>query len=251
MGRFLVASLLLSMGCASSAPSRSDGVSPDGKDGSFDSGSDAVLDTGGSDTGGSDTGGSDTGGSDTGGEPGSDPFADAVVSFEPGPGAGFGADLFPDVVLGPPTGAGNAGSLDVLSLGNQGEIVLMFDDIGLVDGDGPDLLVFENPFTGWYETGVVAVSDDGETWHEWPCDAEDAANRYPGCAGVGLVWTHPDNDIDPTDPETAGGDAFDLAELGIERARYVRIRDSGFNTYDGTAGGFDLDAVAVVHGESL
>ncbi len=210
-------------------------------------------DTGGADSGGSDSGGSDSGdtGSDTGEEPGPDPFADAVVSFTPGEGAGFGADLFPDVVLGQPTGAGNAGSLDVLSFGDRGEIILTFDDIGLVNGDGPDLLVFENPFTGWYETAVVAVSEDGETWQEWPCDAEDLDNLYPGCAGVGLVWTHPDNDIDPTDPETAGGDAFDLADLGVERARYVRIRDSGFNTYDGVAGGFDLDAIAIVHGETL
>lgn len=188
---------------------------------------------------------------DTDVDTGPDPFADAVVSFVPGEGAGFGADGYPDIVLGPPLGSGDAGSLDVLSLGDQGEIVLEFTDLGLVDGDGPDLIVFENPFTNWYETGVVAVSDDGETWHEWPCDPLDEAALYPGCAGVGLVWTHPDNDIDPTDPNTAGGDAFDLADLGVERARFVRIRDSGANDYSGTAGGFDLDAVAVVHGEAL
>lgn len=195
--------------------------------------------------------GTEDGGDDGLDDSGPDPFADLVVSFEPGDGAGFGADLFPDVVLGAPTGAGDAGSLDVLSLGRTGEIILSFDDIGIVDGEGPDLLVFENPFTGWPETGHVAVSEDGETWHEWDCDPLDEAGGFPGCAGVGLVWTHPDNDIDPTDPETAGGDAFDLAELGVERALFVRIRDSGANTYDGTSGGFDLDAIAVVNGEAL
>lgn len=208
----------------------------------------------GDDTGGGTGGG--TGGDDGGGEvpcpDGPTPFADAVVSFSPGEFAGYGADGYPDVVLDCPRGGGNSGSLDVLSLGQEGVIVLEFTDIGLVDGEGPDLLVFENPFTGFYETGVVAVSQDGETWHEWPCDTDDADGLYPGCAGVGLVYANPaDPDIDMTDPAQAGGDAFDLADLGIDRARFVRIRDSGANSYGGTSGGFDLDAVGVVNGESL
>jgi len=182
-------------------------------------------------------------------DPGPDPFADLIVSFEPGENAGFGQDQLPDVVLGSPEGAGESGSLDVLSLGREGRIVLGFDDIGIVDGDGPDLLVFENPFPGWLETGEVSVSEDGETWETWPCDA--ASEGSPGCAGLEQVWANSDNDIDPTDPETAGGDAFDLADLGLERARYVAIEDSGANSYDGVAGGFDLDAIAIVHGESV
>lgn len=182
-------------------------------------------------------------------DPGPDPFADSIVSFEPGDNAGFGQDLLPDVVLGPPEGGGESGSLDVLSLGREGRIVLGFDDIGLVDGDGPDLLVFENPFPGWTETGEVSVSEDGETWETWPCDP--ASEGSPGCAGLGLVWANSDDDIDPTDPETAGGDAFDLADLGMARARYVAIVDSGANSYDGVAGGFDLDAIAIVHGETI
>lgn len=198
-------------------------------------------------TDGGDTG--DTGGGDTGGA-GPDPFADAVVSFTPGEAAGFGEEGLPDIVLGGPEGSGG-GSLDVLSLGREGEIVLEFTDIGLVDGEGPDLLVFENPFPGWIETGVVAVSEDGETWHEWTCADEDEVGGFPGCAGVTPVLANSDNGIDATDPAAAGGDAFDLADLGVERARYVRIRDTGSNSYEGTSGGFDLDAVAVVHGEAL
>ena len=54
--------------------------------------------------------------------------------------------------------------------------------------------------------------------------------------------------VDATDPAAAGGDAYDLAEIGRASARYVRIRDSGANSYDGVSGGFDLDAVAVVNG---
>lgn len=181
-----------------------------------------------------------------------DPFADRIVSYKPGEAAGFGQDRLPQVVLGPPDGGGPSQSgLDVLSLGRQGEIVLEFTDIGLIDGPGPDLLVFENPFIGWIETGVVAVSEDGQDFHEWPCAAMDPAKKFPGCAGVNPVLSSWTNGISPTDPKVAGGDAFDLADLGLKRARFVRIRDSGANTYSGSSGGFDLDAVAVVNGESL
>ena len=180
-----------------------------------------------------------------------DPFADSVVSFEPGDGAGFGEDELPDVVLGAPNGTeSGAPSLDVLSLGDGGVIVLGLEDFALTDGEGIDLLVFENPMEAWSETGIVGVSDDGETWTEWPCDAADEDGGYPGCAGVEIVYAGPDG-ADPTDPSTAGGDAFDLADIGVAHARFVRITDSGANTYDGESGGFDLDAIAVVNGEEI
>jgi hypothetical protein len=180
-----------------------------------------------------------------------DPFADSVVSFQPGKAAGFGEDELPDVVLGAPAGVDSGvPSLDVLSLGAEGVIVLGFEDVALVDGDGVDLLVFENPMEAWHETGIVGVSDDGETWTEWPCAHDDEEGDFPGCAGVGVVYAGPEG-ADPTDPAEAGGDAFDLADLGVARARFVRIRDSGANVYDGDSGGFDLDAVAVVNGEGM
>jgi hypothetical protein len=175
---------------------------------------------------------------------GGDPYADAVVSFTPGDGAGFGQDRFPDVVLGPPQGGG-APSVDVLSLGREGTIVLRFEDYTLVDGPGVDLTVFENAFTGWTEPAFVAVSDDAETWYEWPCDP--VADGQPGCAGVAPASAGPEG-ADPTDPSVSGGDQYDLADLGVGAARYVRLRDAGTSSYDGDAGGFDLDAVAVIHG---
>ncbi|MFH1466306.1 MAG: cell surface protein [Pseudomonadota bacterium] len=178
-----------------------------------------------------------------------EPFADRVVSFEPGDCSGFGQDSLPDVVLGPPQGAGErAGSLDVVSLGDGGVIVLALDDLGLVDGEGPDLLVFENAFVGWPEPGFVAASADGERWAEWPCDPEDAEGGFPGCAGVHPVYADGEDGADPTDPATAGGDAFDLADLGLEQAWFVRVRDSGHNLCAADTGGFDLDAIAVVNG---
>ena len=170
----------------------------------------------------------------------SEPFAVAVISFEPGETAGFGQDLLPDVVLGPPRGAGpDAGSLDVLSLGRGGSIVLELGQV-VEDGPGPDLLVFENAFTGFTETGIVSVSEDAETFVEWPCSTDGT-----GCAGMSPTLSHPDNDIDPHDPLVAGGDAFDLADIGVERAVFVRIQDTGDNSYGGISGGFDLDAVTL------
>ena len=93
---------------------------------------------------------------------------------------------------------------------------------------------------------MVAASEDGEVWHTWPCEPE--AEGSPGCAGLRPVhlkgW-----DGTPLDPETAGGDAFDLADLGLSRARFIRITDSGANAYLPPGGGFDLDAIGVVNGE--
>ncbi|MFT7518803.1 MAG: hypothetical protein ACI9MC_000935 [Kiritimatiellia bacterium] len=177
-----------------------------------------------------------------------EPFADRVVSFTPGPSAGFGQQWMPTVVLGPPQGAGDAsGSFDVLSLGQGGSIVLEFIDYIVVDEPGPDFIVFENTFVGWREYGEVEVSADGQTWHSFGC-AHSGEDRT-GCAGHNPVYSHPDNDIDPTDPSISGGDPFDLAELGVDVARFVRITDAEVNSYEGVSGGFDLDALAIVNGD--
>lgn len=185
-----------------------------------------------------------------------DPFIDCVESFTP-EGAVFGQDRFPEVVYGPPiAGPANIGSLDVLSLGCGGEITLYFDAPAIVDGPGPDFIVFENPIpvgSGTFaEPARVLVSADGLEWHAFPCDPAGDATLL-GCAGVGLVLTNADNNIDPTDPALAGGDAFDLASLGLDTVRYVRLLDVSVAYHGdrlwcgGGGGGFDLDAIAVVH----
>lgn len=177
-----------------------------------------------------------------------DPWADRVVRFAPGPGAGFGQDLFPGVVLGAPSGQGETtGSLNVLSLGKDGVIELEFVDLIAIDGPGVDLLVFENPFTGFLETGVVEVSEDGVEWRKFPCAAQ-LDGGVAGCAGTKPVFANPDQGISGTDPSVAGGDGFDLADVGLSSARFVRISDSGANRFYGPpGGGFDLDAVSVVN----
>jgi hypothetical protein len=179
-------------------------------------------------------------------------FATSVVSFTAGPGSNFGQADLPQIVLGPPKGGGaDMGSLDVATLGNGGTITLGFAPSEIVDGPGPDFIVFENPFDidgnpddPFAELATVAVSEDGQNFQSFPCTA--TAYPYGECAGWHPVFANADtNRIDPTDPAVAGGDAFDLAELGVTRARYVRITDRVDLT--GPNGTFDLDAVSIVH----
>ncbi|MEP7052425.1 MAG: hypothetical protein ABJB12_18805 [Pseudomonadota bacterium] len=179
-----------------------------------------------------------------------------MVSFTAGPGQSFGQSKLPDVVLGPPKGTGDASaSFDVASLGNGGAITLAFAPTSIVDGPGPDFIVFENPFYAagdqaqvFAELGTVSVSDDGQDFQAFPCTA--VAPPYGSCAGWHPVYANPEtNDIDPTDPGVAGGDAFDLADLGISEARFVRITDRADLT--GLNGVFDLDAVSVVNAACL
>jgi hypothetical protein len=184
----------------------------------------------------------------------SDPFADEVIAFRPGPFGGFGSGVLPGIVLGAPRGAGSVqGSLHVLSLGLGGEIVLK-SEIPVLDGAGEDFIVFENPFliggdpdTPFAELGEVAVSQDGNDFVAFTCERDNPAELYPGCAGVSPVFANPENNsIDPTDPDTAGGDAFDLQQVGLPWIQYIRIRDLS-KSGTGNSAGFDLDAVAIIY----
>jgi hypothetical protein len=188
-----------------------------------------------------------------------DRFITKVVSFTPGSCAGFGQAAMPHVVEGPPIGGGSGmGSTDVVSLGGQGEIVVSFEPNAIVDGPGVDFLVFENPFdvagnasNVFAEPGEVSVSDDGVNWTVFPCTA--TSYPYGECAGWHPVFSNPDNGISPVDPATAGGDSFDLADVGVTLARYVRVRDKTMESCPPgpggpTSNGFDLDAMAIVNG---
>jgi hypothetical protein len=198
---------------------------------------------------GSSTDGSSSSSSGSGGSGDCSPYVQSVISISYGPGAGFGQSKMPGIIEGPPKGGGaNQGSLDVLTLGNGGEIVLGFGENTIIDGPGLDFIVFENAFDvggdptdPYSEIATVAVSEDGETWTEFPCTA--TAYPYGSCAGWHPVYANPsDNQIDPTDPKTAGGDAFDLADIGVTKARFVRITDRA-----DVPSTFDLDAVSLVH----
>lgn len=177
-----------------------------------------------------------------------------------GSNGGFNSELLPDIVLGPPHGTGLIdGSVDVLSLGVGGSIVLRFDAPHVCDGPGVDFTIFENAFHSGSPSGplfdelaYVAVSDDGDTFIELPFDAETKV----GLAGRIPVFSNPENGISPTDPAVSGGDSFDLAIVGLSRIRYVRITDVAGAIPDvgdlppflpAPKAGFDLDAVAAVN----
>lgn len=213
-------------------------------------------------------------------------FPDRVAEFVPGWGAGFGMSYFPQNVLGPPHGnvnpqQPNAREEDLLSLGVGGTITLEFTSNLVVDGPGPDITVFENPFQPigypdfvFAETATVAVSTDSLTWYTFPFSFDPPETtgslyekwRYHGLAGVTPVFSSPENGISPFDPNVSGGDSFDLAEVGLHYVRFVKITDTGTTDIAPTidpyghiindpgnamntppTAGFDLDAVAAIH----
>jgi len=199
-----------------------------------------------------------------------DPCLDGVVSYTEGQNGGYNAGkggtgyLLPNIVLGPPYGLGaSAGSLDVVSLGNGGSITVEFIDNAIVDGPGVDFTVFENAFNSpglgiFSEVGVVAASANGVDFIEFPHGA--GGQDLSGMAGRTPVHANPDlNTIDPGDPAVSGGDSFDLATIGLTRARFLRITDPGaaiddvgnhFPTPGVGKSGFDLDAVIAVNSET-
>lgn len=178
-------------------------------------------------------------------------FAEGVHDFSFGTGQDVGQDQFPQLVLGAPRGAGeSAGSTShVVALGDGGFVTLSFGVRAIVDGTGVDFIVFENPFfvggdsaNPYAELGRVSVSQDGEEWFAFPCTADEYP--YGTCAGWHPVLANADeNELDATVAEEAGGDPFDLEEVGLEWARFVRIDD----ITDEQELAFDLDAVSVVH----
>jgi hypothetical protein len=189
---------------------------------------------------------------------------ESVVQASYGPGAGDGQDKLPGVIQGGPSGGGASGGNtdDVLSLGVGGEIVVDFGAYDVVDGPGPDLVVFENPFlvsayVPYAEPARVAVSasePSPQSFVEFPCDLSltqgDPVAKvwpYPGCAGVKPVLASPEQCVPASDPQLAGGDAFDLADLGLTQARYLRVRDAGVSQLGNTSKGFDLDAVVLIN----
>jgi hypothetical protein len=151
----------------------------------------------------------------------------------------------------------------------------------VLDGPGPDLVVFENGFRErerdayFMDPVVVEVSADGERWlafpHDYLASDETAYEPHPaaweGFAGVTPVMLHVEHGgADPLAP-SAGGDAFDLADLAAERAedaalasrlrtegvRYVRLTSAALVVNpdtgvpyprDPVSDGADIDGVA-------
>lgn len=157
------------------------------------------------------------------------PWADEVLEA---PGhTGEGTRDAGRAVNGARGGGPRRGGLDVFSLGLERGVddilVVGWSDRALVDGPGVDLVVFENPFDvsegyRFLDPVVVEVSADGERFvafpHAYLADDPSAwsgdAADWQGFAGLEPVLLHEeDNPVDPFDPEAAGGDGFDLADL--------------------------------------
>jgi hypothetical protein len=219
----------------------------------------------------------------------SDCFPDRVAAFSAG--FTSSPPLFnswqPGIVLGPP---GNStptnGTLTVMSLGRGGSIILEFTDNVVVDGPGADLIVFENPFfctappptatdpySVFAEPGIVAVSEDGIDFRTFPYDETALSQVVQQCTDrtlierlrgvMGITPNFTGNYTVPDDPlvfDTAapggisghGGDAFDLAAVGLARARFIRITDPDLPiSLPGSSEGLDLDAVVAIHARPL
>lgn len=182
---------------------------------------------------------------------------DTVVSLQPGSGqrVGQGPVFFPmNVLTGPEPRASRTSPVaeprEVCSLGLDGSITMGLRRAVIVDLPGPDFTVFENAFMfgsrTFAEPARVEVSRDGIAWYAFPFDSL----TLRGCAGV-----TPTTGLDAFNPSVSGGDAFDLATIGIDSVRWIRITDvtrmildnRSHPFYDPTLSGFDLDAVIAVH----
>ena len=190
-------------------------------------------------------------------------WATGYLDYLPGTNVDAGFKT-PNLALGPATGV----STDVVSLGDQGRITLTFDR-PIVNGAGADFAVFENSFSdSFLELAWVEVSSDGKRFF-----------RFPGFSytanPVNAFGTMDPTNIDGLAGKYRGGygTPFDLnllssvAGLDVSHVRYIRIVDivgdgSVFDSfpavlggphpiYDPTptriSGGFDLDAVGVIH----
>lgn len=169
-------------------------------------------------------------------------IADSVLSFQPGTiqTNGQGAVFFPRNVLRGPTAVGtetvpDTDPREICSIGLGGSITIGFAGRVVTDGPGADLVIVENAFRYgngriYAEPARVEVSRDGVAWTLFPFDSATLV----GCAG-----------------RTPGGDVFDLADVGVDSVRWVRITDvtdivrnnPRHAFFDPTLTGFDLDVV--------
>ena len=185
-------------------------------------------------------------------------YIDRVVEYKVGEGGGYGEKKAAYIVLGPPHGMGKfLGGSDVSRWAKMATSRWNSSITKWSMKPGPDFIIFENAFLeklgddpgkGNFELAKVEVSYDGREWHEFPY-----VTTREECAGLDPVYANPDTpegrDIDPADPKTAGGDAFDLADLKVKlkAIRYVRITDLGNGAGANGTAGFDLDAIVAVH----
>jgi hypothetical protein len=163
----------------------------------------------------------------------------------------------------------------VVSLGDNGNAILTFEH-PIINGDGFDFAVFENSFRSqeppqnyFIELAFVEVSSDGQRYVRFPSASESQTNTQIETFGQ----------LDPTKIHnlagkyiTHYGTPFDLEDLkdstgiDLQNITHVKIIDvvgsinENYGSYDSkgniindpyptpfATGGFDLDAVGVIH----
>lgn len=203
-------------------------------------------------------------------------FADTLIRATGASGTGYGNPQ--NALNGAKGGGKNAGSLDVFSLNftSDGTLIAAFSQGAVCNGPGADITVFENGFYNmvsgalFFEPVVVSLSSDCITFeafpHEYrgttsPIDVVSEKN-WVGFAGMTPAYYNEstfnftDHGVDPLDPMTAGGDAFDIDNLpdteeGLKikalGARCVQITAApklGFPNSPNAFGGFaDIDGI--------
>jgi hypothetical protein len=179
-------------------------------------------------------------------------WASSVTDYKFGEGQNFGQDKawFPENVLGPlsnkvsPTIPAST-EREICSLGKNGYIVLKFEP-AIIDGLGKDFTIFENAFIYgegriYDEWMIVSVSEDGVNWHTFP---------YDTISGVGMAGRTPTAafGVDYANPAQSGGDAFDLADLQLNKIYYIKVTDATkFQSADRESA--ELDAIIAIHQE--
>lgn len=166
-------------------------------------------------------------------------------------------------------GKADGDGLTVVSLGDRGEALLYFHK-AIKNENGPDFAVFENGFQDDYlELAFVEVSNDGINFYRFPSYSETpSAIQSSNASYTDTRYIH----------NLAGkykqgyGTPFDLSDLDsindldLQQIHYIKIIDvvgnidPNYASYDSQgriindpwptnfeSGGFDLDAVGVIH----
>lgn len=190
------------------------------------------------------------------------------------PGNGTASFGDPADLIGP-SGA-NGSNQPVVSLGDGGSVVLTFAN-PITNGAGDDFAVFENGNAGYLELAFVEVSSDGSAFFRFAAVSLTQTDTQIGAFGT----MDPDNLTNLAGKYEFGmGTGFDLQELSgqaglnINAITHVKVidvvgsLDPTYGTRDSlnnlindpwptdfsggvegftSTGGFDLDAVGVIH----